>query len=184
VIHITFCASAKFSPIALSNTRKSLTWSATLWLILRVFAHAGGHFFPSGCEASTNAKPIWSGDPDHTPRGSQQQVPISRERATRDSARRHLMKARTFKLLTRTIFSVAVLCLGSISSSAQTTKPSQPAAQTTSQSAAQKDTKKLTPPPGKLRGITNEMRMAAAIRTADRKSQAKMKASATPTEVK
>ena len=94
------------------------------------------------------------------------------------------MKARTFKLLTLTILSVAVLCLGGISSSAQTTKPSQSTAPPTSQSTAQKDTKKLTPPPGKLRGVTNEMRMAAAIRTADRKSQAKVKASTTPAEVK
>ena len=86
------------------------------------------------------------------------------------------MKARTFKLLTLTTLSAAMLWVGSTPSSAQTTKPSQPAAQTTSQTAAQKDTKKLTPPPGKLRGTTNEMRTAAAIRTADRKTQAKIKA--------
>jgi hypothetical protein len=75
------------------------------------------------------------------------------------------------------MLSVTTLCLGITSGSAQTTKPSQPPAQTTSQT----DAKKLTPPPGKLRGTTNEMRMAAATRNADRKTQAQKKAAtATP----
>jgi hypothetical protein len=34
---------------------------------------------------------------------------------------------------------------------------------------------KLTPPPGKMRGLTNEMRWAAAIRSSDRKARAKGK---------
>jgi hypothetical protein len=92
------------------------------------------------------------------------------------------MKARTFKLLTRTILAVVTLCLGAISSSAQTPQPSQPTAPITSQNSAQTDTKKLTPPPGKLRGTTNEMRMAAAARTADRRAQAQKKPAASPTQ--
>jgi hypothetical protein len=92
------------------------------------------------------------------------------------------MKARTFKLLRRTTLSIAMLCLGSISGSAQATKSSQPTAPTTSQTQVQTDTKKLTPPPGKLRGTTNEMRMAAAARTADRRAQAQKKSAASPTQ--
>jgi hypothetical protein len=92
------------------------------------------------------------------------------------------MNARTYKLLTRLMLSLAVLCLGITPSSTQTAKGSQPQAQTTSQPSGQKDTKKLTPPPGKLRGTTNEMRMAAAIRTADRKVQSNTKASTATTQ--
>ena len=38
--------------------------------------------------------------------------------------------------------------------------------------ATQSEKAKLTPPPGKMRGTTNEMRKAAAIRNADRKAKA------------
>jgi hypothetical protein len=92
------------------------------------------------------------------------------------------MNARTYKLLTRLMLWLAVLCLGITPGSTQTTKASQPPAQTTSQASGQSSTKKLTPPPGKLRGTTNEMRMAAAIRTADRKVQANTKASTATTQ--
>jgi hypothetical protein len=92
------------------------------------------------------------------------------------------MKAGTYKLLTRFMLSLAVLCFGITSSSAQTIKASQPLPKAGSQPSAQTDTKKLTPPPGKLRGTTNEMRKAAAIRTADRKMQANTKASSETTQ--
>jgi hypothetical protein len=41
--------------------------------------------------------------------------------------------------------------------------------------AAQAKGKNQTPPPGKMRGTTNEMRWAAATRTADRKAKAHAK---------
>jgi hypothetical protein len=79
----------------------------------------------------------------------------------------------------RITLSLAMLCVVTLSGSAQSTKSPQQSAQTNSQNSAEKD-KKLTPPPGKLRGTTNEMRMAAAARTADRKAQAELKKSSAP----
>lgn len=69
------------------------------------------------------------------------------------------------------------LCLFTVSScctvcGAQSTQPAPaPANPPAGQSAAETAYKaKLTPPPGKRRGLTNAMRMAAAIRNADRKA--------------
>lgn len=69
------------------------------------------------------------------------------------------------------------LCLFSVSLTctvcgAQSTQPAPapanpPAGQTAAETAYKA---KLTPPPGKKRGLTNAMRMAAAIRNADRKA--------------
>lgn len=57
---------------------------------------------------------------------------------------------------------------------AQSTRPAPaPANPPAGQSAAETAYKaKLTPPAGKKRGLTNAMRMAAAIRNADRKAHA------------
>lgn len=62
---------------------------------------------------------------------------------------------------------------------AQSTKPApQPANTPAAQSAASK-AKNLTPPPGKMRGLTNEMRKAAAVRNADRKARARVNGNST-----
>lgn len=84
--------------------------------------------------------------------------------------------------LPRLVAMVAVLCCGTIPSIAQSTNAPQTPTQTTAQTADKSGKAKLTPPPGKMRGTTNEMRRAAAIRTADRKAQAKMKALNTTTQ--
>jgi hypothetical protein len=63
-----------------------------------------------------------------------------------------------------------------IPGSAQNKKTTQAPPPKSSQTATQSKNAKLTPPPGKMRGTTNEMRMAAAIRTADRQAQAQKKA--------
>lgn len=65
---------------------------------------------------------------------------------------------------------------------AQSTKPApEPANSPTAQSAADKaKNANLTPPPGKMRGLTNEMRKAAAIRNADRKARARVRGNSTP----
>jgi hypothetical protein len=84
--------------------------------------------------------------------------------------------------LLRVVAMFAVLCYGIIPSIAQSTKAPQTPAQTTAQTADKSDKAKLTPAPGRMRGTTNEMRRAAAIRNADRKAQAKMKAPAATTQ--
>jgi hypothetical protein len=91
------------------------------------------------------------------------------------------MTAQGFKTLLRLVAVLAVFCWGIVPSSAQTTRSPQ-TAQTTAQEANKSNNAKLTPTPGKMRGTTNEMRMAAAIRTADRKAQAQRKAAATATQ--
>lgn len=67
---------------------------------------------------------------------------------------------------------------------AQSTKPAPaPANAPVGQSAAETAYKaKLTPPPGKRRGLTNAMRMAAAIRNADRKAHSQTKSLTTPSQ--
>ena len=92
------------------------------------------------------------------------------------------MVSQELTTLPRLLVMVAVLCYGIIPSIAQSTKAPQTPAQTAPQTADKSDKAKLTPPPGKMRGTTNEMRRAAAIRTFDRKAQAKMKASTATTQ--
>ena len=62
---------------------------------------------------------------------------------------------------------------GAISVCAQDGKPAPGTANATASTsaAARAKDKNLTPPPGKMRGLTNEMRWAAATRTADRKAK-------------
>lgn len=53
---------------------------------------------------------------------------------------------------------------------------------TTPANSTKTDNAKLTPPPGKKRGLTNEMRKAAAIRNADRKAGARARGSSSPNQ--
>ena len=86
------------------------------------------------------------------------------------------MEIKTHLRVVRWLLMVGLLAWGTIYLFAQTqaAQPPRPPAQ------AQK------PPLGKMRGTTNSMRMAAAIRAADRKAQAQKKAttSGRPTGVK
>jgi hypothetical protein len=96
------------------------------------------------------------------------------------------VNTRTGNTPLRSLLFIASLCLAiAAPSGGQNTKPSNPSTETNAQASAQLDKSKLTPPPGKMRGTTNEMRKAAAIRTADRKAKAQVKAkNANQTEVK
>lgn len=62
---------------------------------------------------------------------------------------------------------------GVITVCAQDSKRTPETANTTASTAdaAKANGKNQTPPPGKMRGLTNEMRWAAATRTADRKAK-------------
>jgi hypothetical protein len=105
------------------------------------------------------------------------QVPVTNAQQTFNSARRPSMSIRTYRTPMRLwLLLVVTLCFVIIPGSAQTTKAPQTPAQKSSQPSTQSKNAKLTPPPGKMRGTTNEMRMAAAIRTADRQAQAQKKA--------
>ena len=75
---------------------------------------------------------------------------------------------------TRLLLSVFLLIISvlAIESVAAQSKPApQPAnGQATPANSNKPDNAKLTPPPGRMRGLTNEMRKAAAIRNRDRAS--------------
>ena len=79
---------------------------------------------------------------------------------------------------------IAVSCSAAASGGTQAPKPSPEIPNATDKVAAsiQSKSPKITPPPGKMRGLTNEMRWAAAIRTNDRQSKAQVKGHKSPSQ--
>ena len=77
----------------------------------------------------------------------------------------------------RLAFPLVAVSLSVVAGGAQAPKPAPeiPSATAKATASLQSKNTKLTPPPGKMRGLTNEMRWAAAIRTSDRKVQAQAK---------
>jgi hypothetical protein len=67
----------------------------------------------------------------------------------------------------------------------QAPKPSPEIPNATDKAAASLQSKnaKLVPPPGKMRGVTNDMRWAAAIRTSDRQSKTQGKGHKSPNQM-
>jgi hypothetical protein len=95
-----------------------------------------------------------------------------------------IMVARIFVILSRLLLVGAALSGGISLVGAQTTKSPQTPAQTAVQEPAQSPSANLKPVPGKMRGMTNDMRRAAAVRNADRQAQAKKHAPTSKGEVK
>lgn len=87
------------------------------------------------------------------------------------------MIRRTSLTLIRLVLILAALCCAVAQNTAQTTNQSQAHAQKSGQSANKAD---LTPVPGKMRGMTNDMRRAVAARNADRKANQKKTLATTP----
>ena len=79
---------------------------------------------------------------------------------------------------------IAVSCSAAAGGGTQAPKPSPEIPNATDKAAASIQSKnaKLTPPPGKMRGVTNDMRWAAAIRTSDRKSKTQGKGHKSPNQ--
>jgi hypothetical protein len=76
--------------------------------------------------------------------------------------------------------SLAISVCGAQSTKTAPEPANAPAAQS---AAAQANNAQLTPPRGKRRGLTNEMRKAAAIRNADRKAHARASGNSTTNQI-
>lgn len=104
------------------------------------------------------------------------------------------MNGGIYKALRRLVLFFVAAALCSVAAAAQDTKPAPNASNAASGASIPSTTPLLkpstkapqTPPPGRLRGVTNNMRWAAAIRTQDRKAHVRGKAAkpAAQSEVK
>jgi hypothetical protein len=84
----------------------------------------------------------------------------------------------------RLALSLMAIGWSAVAGGTQPPKPSPEIPNATDKAAASIQSKnaKLTPPPGKMRGLTNDMRWAAAIRTSDRQTKAHVKGHKSPNQ--